>query len=162
MISAQRVTELFSHALFQSHEITPDGTQPLDPSMLAVGVGVRHDAGFHKTRLESAREEVRSFLNELPLIFRADPGLAGAGGGWSFLQVCVQADGEIWTGMHQVCEQLLMLGGALGYVSRMDFLPREALPGGVPYFSINLNAGTPHSPVQGKDTPTGEHAGGSA
>jgi hypothetical protein len=146
MILAQRVTELFTHSLFQPEEITPDGSRPLDESLLVTANGVRTNAGFHKERLELAREEVKAFLAQLPLNFRCDKNLPNAGGGWSFLQSCTQADGELWTGLHQVCEQLFLLGGALGYVHRMDALPAAFLPGGVPYFAIDLGLGAEQPP----------------
>lgn len=146
MISAQRIAELFDYSMFQEDEITPDGSRPLDESLLVVGAGVLTDAGFHKERLELARDEIKAFLAQLPLSFRCDKNLQGAGGRESFMRACLQADGETWTGRQKECEQLLLLGGALGYVKRLDSIPAAFLPGGVPYFSIDLGAGT-ESPV---------------
>lgn len=142
MISATRVSELFEYALFQEHEVTPDGSRPLDEKLLATAQGVLTDAGFHKERLELTRDEVKAFLAQLPLNFRSDKNLPHAGGAWSFLQVGTLASGDEWTTDRKACEQLLLLGGGLGYVKRIDNMPVAFLPGAVPYFSIDLSAGT--------------------
>jgi hypothetical protein len=60
------------------------------------------------------------------------------GGGWSFLNFCQDRHGTLWTGMHQTCEELIVLGIGLGMVKWC--LPRgmwDALPGGMPYLVID-------------------------
>lgn len=138
MIESQRVTEIFMASMFEEAELKADGSGPLDGLEIAYGPGVRTNVGFNKDRLETFRAEIKDFLAELPLEFRADEGLDGAGGGYTFLNACVMANGEQWTGSHQVCEQLLQLGSGLGYVQKLP-IPGAMLPGGVPYFSVNLS-----------------------
>ena len=59
------------------------------------------------------------------------------GGGWSFLQACVDKNGNHW-GEHSNMEELFCLGIAIGKVESL--LPRDmwkVLPGGVPYYVIH-------------------------
>jgi len=138
MISSQRVTEIFMDALFQENELNASRTGPKDGLEVAFAPGVITNIGFNKERLETHREEVKGFLADLSLKFRSDEGLDGAGGGFTFLNVCEQADGEQWTGSHQICEQLMQLGTGLGYVTKLP-MPAQFLPGHVPYFAVNLS-----------------------
>ena len=94
--------------------------------------------GFHGGRLASHRQEIHDLLNELPGTFMIEDG-----GGWSFLNACVDKNGRQW-GEHRNIEQLLLLGLASGYVTYC--LPKETwhmLPGGMPYFTVNLQAVKP-------------------
>lgn len=91
--------------------------------------GIVHTIALSKASVESHREEIRSFVEQLPNEFHKD-----GGGGWSFLNLCNRADGVQWTGLHLVCEQLYALAAVLGMAKIQ--LPRDlwpALPGGVPY-----------------------------
>lgn len=99
--------------------------------------GIMVDYLFDKKRLEFHREEIKTWLEQLPVEFRAVS--QGGGGGWSFLNFCMTKDEELWTGEHSTCELLLCLGEALGYITFS--LPRDvwsALPGGVPYLMVTL------------------------
>ena len=78
-------------------------------------------------------EEIGAMLSELPDEFQSK-----IGGGWSFLNACMTRDGEQWTGLHSTMDKLFMLGIAAGKARWL--LPRdmwEALPGGMPYVSVN-------------------------
>lgn len=93
--------------------------------------GIASDFGFHPERLESHRQEVVELLDELPDQFHEK-----TGGGWTFLNGCVDKDGDLW-GQHLSVEQLFCLGVGLGIVK--ECLPVEmriTLPGGVPYYMI--------------------------
>lgn len=84
--------------------------------------------GFHPQRLEEKRELVKALLAELPAEFKE---------GYSFLNLCVTKDGNQWTGMQSVCEQLVVMAIGLGLMEYC--LPKEMwplLPGGVPYLII--------------------------
>lgn len=84
--------------------------------------------GLHPQRLEEKRELVTALLAELPAEFKK---------GWSFLNLCTTKNGEQWTGMHDVCEQLAVMAIGLGLMEYC--LPREMwaiLPGGMPYLTI--------------------------
>lgn len=84
--------------------------------------------GLHPQRLEEKRELVTALLAELPAEFKE---------GWTFLRLCTTKDGEQWTGMHRICEQLVVMAIGLGLMEYC--VPREMwaiLPGGVPYLMI--------------------------
>lgn len=93
--------------------------------------GVANDFGFVSERVEKHRDEIASMLQDLPDEFHQKKG-----GGMSFLQACMDKDGNLW-GEHRSIEQLVTLGIAIGQVKYC--LPREmwsALPGGVPYLVV--------------------------
>ena len=84
--------------------------------------------GLHPQRLEEKRELVTALLAELPAEFKE---------GWTFLNLCTTKDGEQWTGMHRICEQLVVMAIGLGLIEYC--MPKEMwviLPGGVPYLMI--------------------------
>lgn len=83
---------------------------------------------LHPQRLEEKQKLVTALLAELPEEFKE---------GWSFLNLCITKDGEQWTGMHRICEQLAVMAIGLGLMEYC--MPREMwiiLPGGVPYLII--------------------------
>jgi hypothetical protein len=72
-------------------------------------------------------------LSDLPDEFQARKG-----GGWSFLNACMDRHGHQWTGLHQQQERLFALGIACGKARWL--FPRQlwtSLPGGMPYVSVN-------------------------
>lgn len=94
--------------------------------------GITISIGFHPTRLESHRDEVREMLSNLPEQFHQSKG-----GGWTFLNACRDHAGNQWTDFHRRMEQLFLMGNALG-LSRWQ-LPRDMwtiLPGGMPYVVV--------------------------
>lgn len=122
-LTAQNVETVLNDCLFREGE---------DTSAKLIGHGCIRDFGFHPDRLAKRREDVKSMLSELPESFQQSKG-----GGWSFLNACQTRDGEQW-GEHCHIEQLLALGTALSLAKIL--LPKEmwpALPGGMPYFSVN-------------------------
>jgi len=71
-------------------------------------------------------------LSQLPKEFYKD-----SGGGMTFLNACNNSNGEQWTGLHSVMEQLFVLGIASSKVECL--LPRDIwsmLLGGMPYYVI--------------------------
>lgn len=126
---ATRLTPQAVSAIFQRC-LAGDQTPP-NKRVVAEGI-VDRQIVFHADRLERRRTEIEALLGELPIAFRAD-----GGGGWSFLQACMDRHGMQWTGMHRVMEQLFALGLAIG---KAEYLaPREVwneLPGGMPYLVI--------------------------
>jgi hypothetical protein len=95
--------------------------------------GIVHSYTFSPEAIKTNHENIRSMLAQLPLQFRDN-----AGGGWSFLQACDRRDGVQWTGVHMLMEQLFCLGIAADLAKELTSLPREALPGGVPYYVLTL------------------------
>lgn len=90
--------------------------------------GITNMFGIHPERLEEKRELVAALLAKLPEEFKE---------GYTFLNFCITKDGEQWTGMHRICEQLIVMAIGLGLMEYC--MPREMwafLPGGVPYLII--------------------------
>ena len=113
-ISAERVEDLFIHCL------SKDGT-------IVEGITARY--GMDVTGHE---DEIAEMLSHLP-----DEFMAEGGGGWSFLNACVDNKGNQWTGSHQIMENLFVMGIAADKAQWV--IPKElwsALPGGVPYVVI--------------------------
>jgi len=87
---------------------------------------------FNTKILEVNKSSIIEILNELPENFKKD-----SGGGWSFLNMCINKDGFQWTSYHKIIDELVCLGNAAGVLS-FPF-PKEmwgALPGGMPYIVI--------------------------
>jgi len=127
LIDSQRVSAIFEEVY------TPDGSGTL----VEGGIAPVH---LDVDKLETYRDEVAEMLGNLPVGFM--PESEGGGGGWSFLQACMDRDGEQWTGLHVVMNQLFTMGCALKLVTLL--LPREMwdiLPGGMPYYTVTLHGG---------------------
>lgn len=95
--------------------------------------GVVNDFVLSKNKVESYREDIESMLIKLPRQFRKL-----YGGGWSFLNACMDEHEHQW-GEHIHVEALYVLGMAIKKVKCQ--LPKEmwaSLPGGMPYFVVNL------------------------
>jgi len=131
LINAQEVERAFLDCLYKEEELkgvegAPEGTVIVE--------GIMNKLGFHPGRLEEKRAKVTEWLKTLPHQFRKN-----GGGGWSFLNACNQENGVQWTGFHQRMDQLFCLGMGLELVECQ--MPREMwkiLPGGVPYYVINV------------------------
>ena len=122
--TAEQIKEIIMDCLYMDEEIT-EGETPKDAVMVK---GIVRNFGFHPGRLESHREEVKAILNQMKPEFHANQG-----GGWSFLNLCEDKDGNLWA-EHPTMEELIVLAMGLGMARYC--LPREAwevLPGGVPY-----------------------------
>lgn len=122
-VTASNMSELTSNAfmdcLFKEGEDTTNHVKV---------EGLTNMFGLHPQRLEEKRELVTALLAQLPPEFKE---------GWSFLNLCVTKDGEQWTDLHRVCEQLVVMAIGLGLMKYC--FPREMwaiLPGGVPYLMI--------------------------
>ena len=127
-LTSENVSEIFNDCLFKDTEIV-DSKPIVEP---AKGEGVINTFGFFPERLEAHKTEVEEMLSQLPDGFKKSKG-----GGQSFLSACFTKDNIQW-GEHMNMEQLFALGQALKLVSYP--LPKNmwnALPGGVPYITIN-------------------------
>jgi len=103
-----------------------------DTSNLVRVEGIFSNFGFHPDRLENHKHEIVEMLNELPEQFHEN-----TGGGWSFLNACMDKHGNQWTDLHRVMEQLFVLGIGINrveYVLQRDMW--RILPGGMPYCVI--------------------------
>jgi len=128
MIDVEKLHTMFLDCLFRDKEVV-DGKPTTDPILVH---GIVQNVGFHKERLTSHKDDVISMLDQLPDDFQPQKG-----GGMSFLNMCMDKNGEQWTGEHRTMEHLCMLSIALGLA---DWgMPREMwaiMPGGMPYFCI--------------------------
>lgn len=129
-LTADNVTNVLKDCLFTQEEfVSADG----QPEMVKAHA-VRMHIGFHPGRLESHRADIEAMANQLLPEFRKE-----YGGGSSFLNACVTADGHQW-GEHQNIDELLALGIAIGKMAILMPDDRElwqALPGGMPYIVVN-------------------------
>lgn len=147
IIDPEQINEAFLKVLYTESEIKGYADSELgtegQPKGTVVVEGIMNRFGFHPERLEQKREQVRHWLRALPHQFHADGGEEG--GGWSFLNACNQENGVQWTGLHLRMEQLFCLGMGLGFVKSL--LPRRMwanLPGGMPYYVIDLDSVVQH------------------
>lgn len=116
---SQLVSEAFMKCLFEEGE---------DTSNYVKVEGITNNYELHPQRLEEQRELVTAMLAELPVEFKE---------GYTFLNICTNKNGELWTGDHRVCEQLIVMAIGLDLMSYC--LPKEMwaiLPGGVPYIIV--------------------------
>ena len=121
-LDASRVNEIFRLCL------SKDST---DPDGLVVE-GVLSETMLNRAKLDEFRGEISGMLDELPDAFKAN-----GGGGWSFLQACMDKHGNHW-GEHPHMDELFQLGMGIGKVQCL--LPRnlwKTLPGGMPYYMIH-------------------------
>lgn len=96
-------------------------------------IGVKIGAVLSSDKLQENAELISQLCNQLPDKFKKY-----SGGGWSFLNMCMDKVGNQWTGCHDTVDKLLTLGIAIGKMSFL--LPREMwniLPGGMPYVVVN-------------------------
>ncbi len=121
-LTRQNVFQAFKYCLFNEGEDTEN-------HIIAEGVMVK--VGFHPERLKEATPIIERMLNDLPNEFQSD-----GSGGWSFLNACMDKNGNHWGG-HQDIDQLVCLGIASGKLKYL--MPRKmwsAMPGGMPYLMV--------------------------
>lgn len=122
-LDANLVSSIFQDCLFKEHPSV--GTNFIKVE------GITTNIGFNPVKIEKHSEEIKDLLNELHSEFKESEG-----GGWSFLQMCVDKNDNQW-GDHPNMQELMLLGIASGYMNYL--LPRQmwsVLPGGVPYLVI--------------------------
>jgi hypothetical protein len=125
MLTSERVEIIYKSCLFSTTPNVIDQTNVIH--------GIMSKTLFDPERIEQHRKEIDELLDELPEGFHEK-----TGGGWSFLQACVDKNGNQWTGMHLTMDRLFQLGMAIGKVEYV-FDNRDLwqiLPGGMPYIVI--------------------------
>lgn len=123
-LNAKTVNDTFLECLLKEGESTENSK---------IGEGVMIKAKFNPERLKKNESLIEEMLAELPNEFQKS-----GGGGWSFLNMCEDKNGNQWADLHQTMDELLALGIAIGKISFL--MPREmwnVLPGGMPYLVIN-------------------------
>ncbi len=124
MPNARNIDKIMKECLFLDGE---------DTSGAILAKGIIHSFGFHPKRLKDHYTEIVKELSSLPKEF-----YSGSGGGWSFMNMCNDNNGVQW-GEHINMEQLVCLGIALNLVEEQMPGMRDILPGGVPYYVVNLS-----------------------
>lgn len=122
-LTAQAVIDLIEDCLFMLDE-------PTENAVIAEGITTTF--GFHPSRLSQHADDIAALLKELP-----EPFHSTTGGGWTFLNVCQDRNGNQWTDLHRLAECLICLGIATQKAHWT--VPRglwPVLPGKVPYVTI--------------------------
>ena len=113
ILTAERVNEILRDSLYRDEELTREDA-------------IRVKGIVQTERLKAYQEEIKNLIACLPDAFVS-------GGGWTFLNLCTDKDGNLW-GQHNNCEELYCLAAGLGMAGFC--MPRDmwsVLPGGVPY-----------------------------
>lgn len=122
-LNAENVTKVLKSCLFDEGYTDEDLKRAIEVESVMLHIG------FDSDRVKQHEKEIVELLEQLPKEFKKTEG-----GGWSFLNACMDKDGNHW-GEHRNIDELIALGLA---VDKIQFLlPREvwvALPGAVPYF----------------------------
>lgn len=116
---SELVNNAFLNCLFKENEDTSD---------CVFVQGIARNFGFHPKLLEEQRELIIAILAELPSEFKE---------GYTFLNLCNNKDGKLWTGEHETCEQLVCMAIGLGLMHYC--LPRplwSMFPCGLPYLIV--------------------------
>lgn len=126
-LTAEKVEKIFLDCLFKETEII-EGKPNMEPVKVE---GIINNFGFHPERLTSHKAQIAELLHELPSEFLQD-----SGGGWSFLNACMDKHGEHW-GEHRDIEQLFCLGIGLNIAHYLFSRSMwSAFPSGMPYVVI--------------------------
>jgi len=123
ILTPEKVENIFMDCFFKENE---NKENPI------IVEGITGKFGFHPQRIENNKKEIYKLLMELPEKFRKN-----VGGGWSFLNACIDKNGSQWTGEHKIMEQLFCLGIAIGAAEWLT--PRsmwDVFPGAMPYCAI--------------------------
>jgi len=99
--------------------------------------GILNAYAFSPEAIAIHKPNIKVLLDQMPTQFHKN-----GGGGWSFLNLCLDRHGNQW-GEHVNVEALCCLGIAAGYAHWLA--PREMwamLPGGVPYVVFDTEEAT--------------------
>ncbi len=123
-LTSENVERIFIDCLFQEKEAQDN---PI------IVEGIVSNYGFHPGRINKYKSEIYNLLKQLPKEFQKN-----GGGGMSFLNACNDKNGNQWTGLHNIMEQLFCLGIGIGKVKYC--LSRQlwnCFPGNMPYVVID-------------------------
>lgn len=129
-LTAKNVESTLLYCLYSEKELAEEGRPPKGAVLIE---GIVRKFGLHPGRLEEKSKDIETLLRQLPEEFYATKG-----GGMSFLRACLRFDEQQW-GEHRDMENLMVLGMAVKKVTCL--MPKEmwpALPGGMPYYRIEV------------------------
>lgn len=130
LLSSEAVRALTLAAMYPANE-TPEGKPP--PGAMIVK-GIVHSFVFDPARLTPLKSKIDALLDQMPAEFHAN-----RGGGWSFLNFCMDNTGRQW-GEHVDMEALICLGIGVGSAKWLMQDLASTLPGGVPYVEVDTRA----------------------
>lgn len=126
MINAKRIHEILTDCMFNDNYT--------DDSKCIAVQGITSVFGFKPEKIDEHKNEIYSFLEELPVSFWESP---IGDDGYSFLQMPFDKNDQHW-GEQINAQELLVLGLATGYAQYLFSKPIwKALPGGVPYVVLH-------------------------
>lgn len=123
-LTAENVHNVFIDCLFKTGENTDNHK---------IGNGILIKVGFKPEKLIEHKEDLNDFIDQIHPFFHKT-----VGGGWSFLNLCEDKDGNQWADLHTTVDELVCLLNATEQLSYLA--PREYwryFIGGVPYLIIN-------------------------
>ncbi len=125
-LTSENVTSVFMDCIAKDRDFE------VNPDPYVVIQGITSSFALVRERVAAHESDIEGLLTGLSDDFRE-----GGGGGMSFLAMCDDRNGNQWTGMHKVMQELVVLGIAAEKV--VIPFPREvwsALPGGMPYIVV--------------------------
>lgn len=136
VLCAENVDRIFSDCLFRSHAEYDEYVKNQGIVIKVQSVqNPKATVCFHSERLESHREEIKEMVLQLPDGFHKNKG-----GGWSFLNLCQDRNGDLWTGFQTEQEKLALLGMATHVLMPLlSIEENHILPGCMPYFRVEVN-----------------------
>jgi hypothetical protein len=129
ILSSINVTMCLVNCLFSDSDVDENGNvkAELRPRRVSV-TGITNRFGFDKERLEKYKDEIISFLEQLPDSFKK---------GDSYLMGCVTKEGEVW-GDTRDMELLYCLGIAIGKVEYRRGMEELNILKGTPHIIVKL------------------------
>lgn len=128
-LTSQNVETVFMQCLFDE-DVDTSNSKPVQ--------GITMKVEFDPIQLRKNLDKIEQLLSQLPdEFYLKTEDRPNAGGGYSFLNLCSDKNGNLWTGLQTNCDKLLCLGLAIDKAQIL--LPREfwnMFPGGVPYICI--------------------------
>lgn len=115
----KKVEEIFIDCLYENDVL-------LDKCNIIEGIKMK--VAFDPKKVEENKEEINLLLDNIHGKFKE---------GWTFLNLCLDKNGNFWTGNHITMEKLLLLGLAIGrikYCCSKDMW--DILPSKMPYIFI--------------------------
>lgn len=123
-LNSERVTDTMYRVLYTPEEVLKLGGGAPEDAVIVRGINVK--MGYHPQRLKSEYENISEMINELPDEYFGEDG-------GSFLNLCKDKHGELWTGVHKLMDGLITLAIGVGLGELIDYgLPRHLIPGGFP------------------------------
>lgn len=128
MTPAERVKNTFYDCMFKTAE---EANEHVEKGTIVTSKGMRVIVAFHPERLKGHEEGILALMNEVV----HDKFYRDGGGGMSFLDLCVDKNGNQWTDLHQTMDQFFQLAQAIGHAGFCTQDPGliSLMPGGMPF-----------------------------